>query len=113
MTTIQATNPNRLLDEMIANLRVANDAALARALGIGPPTVSKLRHLRAQVTADILLCMHDASGLSISELRSLMGAPEPAPAPAPVATGSRKARAKEKIKQGRSVGGKRRNQQHF
>ena len=34
-------NPNRLLDTLIENLRLKNDAALSRALEVAPPVISK------------------------------------------------------------------------
>eukprot|EP01030_Chromulinospumella_sphaerica_P007478 gene7478-7311_t len=32
-------NPNRLLDTLIENLRLKNDAALSRALEVAPPVI--------------------------------------------------------------------------
>lgn len=66
-------NPNRLLDELIQRLSLKNDAALARTLEIAPPVISKIRHLRLPVGPSMLIRMHEESGLSIRELRDLMG----------------------------------------
>ena len=66
-------DPNKLLDELIDRLKLKNDAALCRLLGATPPTISKIRHHRLQVGAAILIRMHEASGISIRELRGLMG----------------------------------------
>lgn len=66
-------DPNRLLDALIEKMELKNDAALSRALEVGPPIISKLRHLRTPITAGLLIRMHEASGFSIRELRSLMG----------------------------------------
>jgi len=66
-------NPNRLLDELIERLNLKNDAALARALSIAPPVISKIRHGHLPVGPSVLIRMHEESGLSIRELRDLMG----------------------------------------
>jgi hypothetical protein len=49
------------------------DAALSRALEVAHPVLSKIRHYRLPVGASMLIRMHEASGLSIRELRDLMG----------------------------------------
>ncbi len=66
-------DPNNLLDALIAELGVKNDAALSRELGLAPPVISKIRHRKLAVGAALLIRMHDASGLTIEALRSLMG----------------------------------------
>ena len=66
-------NPNRLLDTLIENLRLKNDAALSRALEVAPPVISKIRHHRLPVGASLLIRMHETTGMSIRELRDLMG----------------------------------------
>lgn len=66
-------NPSRLLDTLISNLRLKNDAALARVLEVAPPVISKIRHHRLPVGASLLIRMHEVSGLSIRDLRYLMG----------------------------------------
>ena len=49
------------------------DAALARALEIAPPAISKIRHCRMPAGASLLIRMHEVSGLTIWNLRYLMG----------------------------------------
>ncbi len=66
-------NPNRLLDTLIENLRLKNDAQLCRALEVAPPVVSKIRHHKLPVGASMLLRMHEVTGLAIQDLRYLMG----------------------------------------
>ena len=66
-------NPNLLLDELVQRLRLKNDAALSRALEVAPPVISKIRHQRLPVGASLLIRMHEVSGLSIRDLRDLMG----------------------------------------
>ena len=70
----QATyDPNRLLDALIEKLHLKNDAALSRLLGIESTTLSKMRHRHLPIGATVLIGMHEASGLTIAELRALMG----------------------------------------
>jgi hypothetical protein len=69
----QAYDPNHLLDALIAQMHLKNDAALSRALEVAPPVISKIRHRRLPVGASLLIRMHEASGKSIHELRDLMG----------------------------------------
>jgi hypothetical protein len=69
----QTYDPNRLLDVLIERLNVKNDAALCRVLSVAPPVISKIRHARLPVGASMLIRMHEETGLSIRELRDLMG----------------------------------------
>lgn len=73
LLTQQTYDPNRLLDTLIERLNLKNDAALSRALEVAPPVISKIRHARLPVGASMLIRMHEESGLSIRELRDLMG----------------------------------------
>jgi hypothetical protein len=66
-------DPKRLLDALITKLELKNDAALSRVLEVEAPLISKIRHGKVPIGGIMLLRMHDASGLSIKELRSLMG----------------------------------------
>lgn len=65
--------PNQLLDTLMEKLAVNSDAALARVLDIPPSTISKIRHKQVSVNSALLLAAHDATGLTIRELRLLMG----------------------------------------
>lgn len=67
-------DPDRLLDAMLAALKLKNDAALSRQLGIMPPVISKIRHRRTPVSASLLILLHEHSEMPIRELKSLMGA---------------------------------------
>jgi len=66
-------DPNNLLGSLIRKLNLKNDAALSRALEVAPPVISKIRHRRLPVGASLLIRMHEVCGLSIKELRELMG----------------------------------------
>jgi hypothetical protein len=66
-------DPNNLLDTLIKQLHLKNDAALSRALEVAPPVISKIRHRRLPVGASLLIRMHEISDVSIKDLRALMG----------------------------------------
>ena len=66
-------DPNRLLDTLLSNMKLKNDAALSRALEVAPPVISKVRHARLPVGGSLLIRMHEVSGMSIQDLRHLMG----------------------------------------
>lgn len=66
-------DPNHLFDTLIQRLHLKNDAALSRALEVAPPVISKIRHRTLPVGASLLITMHEISGISIKELRALMG----------------------------------------
>lgn len=68
-------DPNRVLDAIIAKLRLKNDAALSRVLEVAPPVISKIRHNTLPIGATLLLRMHEESEFTIRELRELMVKP--------------------------------------
>ena len=37
-------DPDKLLDALLDRMQLKNDAALARTLGMAPPSLSKIRH---------------------------------------------------------------------
>lgn len=65
--------PNHLLDSLMVRLRVKSDAALARALCIPASTISKVRNRQMAVNSTLLLAAHEATEMSIRELRNLLG----------------------------------------
>lgn len=66
-------DPNNLLNAIIEQLNLKNDAALSRALDVSPPVISKIRHNHLPIGASMLIRIHEISDLSIRELRELMG----------------------------------------
>lgn len=66
-------DPSHLLDTLLATLKLKNDAALARTLGLSAPVISKIRHRQIPVGASVLIRIHEVTGLSITVLRGLMG----------------------------------------
>lgn len=69
-TTPQTENPNHMLNHVLAHMKLKNDAALCRLLGVNPPVISKIRHGKLSIGPLMLLRLHDQTGLSIAQLRS-------------------------------------------
>lgn len=65
--------PNHLLDTLMERLDVKSDAALARVLEVPPSTISKVRHRQMAVNSALLLAAHEATEISIHDLRLLLG----------------------------------------
>lgn len=68
-------NPNGLVDGLIADLRLKNDAALARMLQVPAPIISKVRHHRTPVTASLMLRIHEVTKVPVASLRRMLGVP--------------------------------------
>jgi plasmid maintenance system antidote protein VapI len=66
-------SPATLLDAMLGRYELKNDAALARALQLPPPVISKLRSKQVGITPAILLRMHEVTGWAVSDLKARMG----------------------------------------
>ncbi|MES2163751.1 MAG: helix-turn-helix domain-containing protein [Pseudomonadota bacterium] len=82
LTAASARCPHPLLDHMLEHFRLKNDAALARALHIAPPRISKIRRGHMRVSPDLLLRMHEAAQIPVAELRRLLdGVQRPVPPP--------------------------------
>ena len=73
LSSQESYNPNQLLDFLIEKMALKNDAALSRKLEVAPPVISKIRHRRLPIGASLLIRMHEVTGMSIRELRDLMG----------------------------------------
>lgn len=69
----ESYDPNRLLDTLLEKMNLKNDAALSRMLEVAPPVISKIRHRRLPIGASLLIRMHETTGMTIRELRDLMG----------------------------------------
>ena len=64
--------PYALFDFLIKESGLKNDAALARALEITAPTISKIRGGKNRVTAEIILSIYKQTGLSIETIEELI-----------------------------------------
>ena len=66
-------DPNLLLDALQQTFHLKNDAALSRFLRVHTSVISKLRCRRLQISSRMIISFHDATGMSIRQLRALMG----------------------------------------
>ena len=64
---------NHLLDSILDELNLPNDAALAEALEVDESVISDLRDMRREVDAAILIRMHELTDISIVGLRNILG----------------------------------------
>jgi plasmid maintenance system antidote protein VapI len=68
-----AYNPNHLIDALIRHLGLQSDGALSRKLKVAKNVIKNIRHGHIPIGASMLMWMHEATGISINELRVLMG----------------------------------------
>ena len=64
---------NELLDEAIRQLKLKNDAALARAMEMGPPIVSKIRSGQVRVGPATLIRLHEVTGWAVRTMKVALG----------------------------------------
>ncbi len=69
----QRARGNALLDAMIAELKLKNDAALSRALDQAPPVISKIRHGRLPVGDTIIISLHELSDWPVKRIKEALG----------------------------------------
>lgn len=70
---MRTLKPHKLLDTMIAEYKLKNDAALCRLLELDKGQISKLRNGRLQVNATHILYIHDVTGWEIKRIKALAG----------------------------------------
>lgn len=68
------TIPHLLLDTLIRDLGLKNDAALSRHLEVAPPVISKIRHRVIAFSNSILLRTHEITGIEVRKLKQLRDA---------------------------------------
>jgi plasmid maintenance system antidote protein VapI len=68
--------PHTLLDFLIRECELKNDAGLARALALTAPTVSRMRSRKANVTAETILLIHKKTGLSVDSIETMISESE-------------------------------------
>lgn len=60
-----------LLDALMDEFNLKNDAALASALGVSKPLISKVRNRVLPLRASLVLRIHDATGWPIKQIKEL------------------------------------------
>lgn len=76
--------PHRLLDFLIVHMGLKNDAALARLLAVSPASLSKIRHGKVNISADILLRSHETLQIPVADLRRMLDDSDDVPRPGAV-----------------------------
>lgn len=64
---------NHLLDSILDQLHLPDDAALCEALEVDESVISDLREMRREVDAALLIRMHELTDISIVGLRNILG----------------------------------------
>ncbi len=70
--TFQPTNPPGWIDRLREMKHLHSDAQLCRVLQVPPPMISKIRTGRINVSAGLMIRIHEVFQLPISELRRMM-----------------------------------------
>lgn len=65
-----------LVDELRRELKVKNDAALARVMEVAPPVISKLRG-GVPLGNTLLIRIHECTGWPVKHIRDLAAQPAP------------------------------------
>lgn len=61
-----------ILDVLKEKYDLKNDAAIAKALDIAPPIVSRIRNGKSNVSADIILKIHETFGMPVADIKALL-----------------------------------------
>jgi len=69
----QQYQPNRLLDTLIKQLHVENDAELAKTLYVKESVIHHIRRRSLPISGSLLMHMSEVTGMEVRELRDLMG----------------------------------------
>lgn len=70
--TSATRNANELFNQIIREFGLKSDSALSRALEVSPSVISKIRTGSAPFTDNMLIVVHDATGMSIKELKTIL-----------------------------------------
>jgi len=62
----------KLLDELQSRFEIKNDRQLSERLDVAPPIISRIRNGKSNVSADIMIKIHEVFGLSIAEIKELL-----------------------------------------
>jgi len=76
---MQKTNfpntPSHMLDVIMQKKGLKTDAALAKALKVAAPVISKVRHNTISIGPSLLVRLHELSGMTTMEIKILAGLP--------------------------------------
>jgi plasmid maintenance system antidote protein VapI len=69
---IHVPPPHALLDAILRDYKLKNDAALARYLEVAPPIISKIRHDKLAVGPYMILKIHEKTEMSVKDIKFLL-----------------------------------------
>ena len=69
----QTYEPNRLLDFVKSEIGIETDRKFSSILNVHPSMISKIRQKKTLMNADILLSIHELTGIPIKEIKRKMG----------------------------------------
>jgi hypothetical protein len=69
----QTYDPHHLVDSILDHLELDTDEAFARALDVPPAVIDEIRYMKRPVDAELLIRMHELTGLPVSTLRNMLG----------------------------------------
>ncbi len=67
-----AYSPSDLIDKLMILFNLKNDLSFSKKFGFSPSHISKLRHKKTVISPNFLLRIHDASQISIFELKKML-----------------------------------------
>lgn len=68
----ETRNANDLFDMIIRDQGLKNDVGLSKALEVSRPVISKIRSGRSPFSDIMLIVVHEATGMSIRELKAML-----------------------------------------
>jgi len=72
MPTLHQDSSHLLFDHIIKSRQLKNDAALGRLIGITPAVLSKIRHGRLNVSAQIIINVHLRTDMPVRDIMALL-----------------------------------------
>jgi len=66
-------DPELLLNALLASMHLTEDAELAKRLRMDKRLLGQIRMRRLQISGSMLMLMQEASGITIAELRRILG----------------------------------------
>lgn len=62
----------KLLDYLKTRFEIKNDRQLAKELGFSTPTISKIRTGKYNVSAELIIAIHERFNMTIKEIKSFL-----------------------------------------
>ena len=70
---VEDYNPGLLLNLLLERMQLSEDGELAQRLRMDKRLLHKIRERRLQISGSMLMQMQEATGITITELRHLLG----------------------------------------